>query len=206
MISLNLSESYIGRISQTEKRPAVTLESLYDRLNGAAADCAALLEQQHAATVHVPSDLMFQAAVTLFPPERMAVIGGRRQNGRLTLGASYDVTGTGPGTHRAHVEADRGLLRVALIGFERAGVELAAWFHSHPGGGPTATHPSQIDRAQYRDWTRHFSPRLLCVIFVADGHFRLWGEAVECGLVRTAFIGEGVERVEGERHVYRLSR
>jgi proteasome lid subunit RPN8/RPN11 len=206
LISLNLNDETNCRRSMTNRRPSVTLEGLQNQLLQAASDCSVLVEQQQAGTIEIPTDLLFQAASTLFPAERMAVVAGRRIHGRLMLGASYDVTENGPGTHRAHVQADRSLLRDALIGFDRSGAELAAWVHSHPGGSPGATHPSHIDRAQYEDWTRHFSTRLICMIFVADGHFRFWGEAVECGLIRVAFVGDGIHNVEGDRHVYRLAR
>lgn len=205
MISLSLNHPLATRPLRTNQRQ-VTLEALQDRLLAAVTDCSVLIEQQQAATVEIPTDLLFHAASTLFPPERMLVVSGRRVHGRLTLGAAYDVTGSGPGTHSAHVEADHDLLRKALISFERAGVELGAWIHSHPGSGPSSTHPSQIDRRQHDDWTRHFSSRLICLIFVADGHFRLWGEAIECGLVRPAFVGDGVVASQEERHVYRLAR
>jgi hypothetical protein len=187
-------------------RPVPTLESIGARLARITDDVAALADLERRSAVDVPSDVLFQALATLFPPERMAVVAGRRAHGGKTLGASFDVTGNGPGTHRAHVDADPARLRRALISFELAGVELAAWVHSHPGSGPGATAPSATDRSQYADWTRDFGRDLIAMIVVEDRFIRFWGDAIECGRVRPEVTGAGARRVEGYRHVYQLDR
>jgi hypothetical protein len=206
MITLQLRDPKPRDIARARAPQETTLESIGERLASITDEIAALAHLQRRSTVSVPSDLMFHAAASLFPPERMAVVAGRRARGLTTLGASFDVTGAGPGTHRAHVDADPGKLRRALIAFELAGVELAAWLHSHPGSGPGATSPSATDRSQYADWTRDFSRDLVAMIVVEDGFARLWGDAIESGRVRAEITGAGTRRVEGYRHVYQLDR
>lgn len=90
--------------------------------------------------------------------------------------------------------------------FERAGVQVAGWLHSHPGSGPGATMPSHIDRRQYAEWRRHYGDRLVGIIVVADGHVRLWGDAVESGHLRVELVGTGVHQLQEDHHVYRLVR
>ena len=206
MITLQLRDYAPNQPVEVEEPRQVSLSDVEQRFAGALADLHTLLDQQRQATVVIPSDFLYHAVATLFPPERMTVIAGRRRLGRSELGVSYDVTGRGPQTHRAHVQADPERLRTALIGFELAGVELAGWMHSHPGTGPSATTPSDIDRAQYKDWTRDFGARLLGLIVVADGFVRVWGDAIDSGLLRVEIVGRGVQIVRGHRNVYRIDR
>src|SRR5438045_7241444 len=104
------------------------------------------------------SERLFHGWATLFPAERMAIIGGRRVGRSFVLGPAFDVTSDGPETTRTHVRADPARLGAALIALEHAGAHLAGWIHSHPGCGPSATEPSLVDRAQHRDWVRDYSP------------------------------------------------
>src|SRR5206468_4374477 len=133
--------------------------------------------------IQIPTEVLHHGLATLFPAERIAVIGGRYTDRSIILGSAFDVTGDGPETSCAHVRADPNRLRVALIALERAGAHLAGWIHSHPGCGPGATEPSLVDRAQHRDWVRDYSPALVSLIVVVDGIVRVWGTAVEAGAV-----------------------
>jgi proteasome lid subunit RPN8/RPN11 len=198
VISLNLG-SIPSRTPRTE-RDISSLDDIekdfrasFDRLNR-------WLRDARKATTILPAELLFQAAAILTPVERMAVAATRSIGDRAVVGTLFDVTGR---STRAYVRADARKLADALLAFERAGVQIAAWLHSHPGSGPGATMPSQIDQQQYADWTRHYG-ELIGIILVADGHLRLWGRAVESGDVRVEIVGAGVHRVLEHQHVYRL--
>lgn len=149
-----------------------------------------------------PTDLLFSAWRQVFPAERMLVLGGRRTKRRVQVTSVSDVSEARPS--RVHVRADPGKLVTTLVDLERTGAHLAVWMHSHPGSGPTATHPSDIDLRQEDDLRRHYSQDLICIIAVADGYFRLWGKAVEAGTVSIRWQGEGITQDPGEPHVYRL--
>lgn len=159
----------------------------------------------HTPVVRIPSDLLHHAWTTLFPAERMAVVGGRRSGHIITFGATFDVTSDGPETTAAHVRADSDRLRVALLAFERTGLHLAGWLHSHPGVGPLATLPSAIDRAQHREWIRDYSSTLVSLILTADGFVRLWGTAVENPTVRVEIAGRGAIAVKNHENLFSLS-
>jgi proteasome lid subunit RPN8/RPN11 len=172
--------------------------SAFDRLTRATQELAIPV-------VRIPSELFYHASMTLFPAERMAIIGGRHTGHAVTFGPTFDVTTDGPETSRVHVRADPDRLRAALLGPERAGAHLAGWVHSHPGLGPRATEPSTIDRAQHDDWVRDYSSTLVSIIVVADGIVRLWRTAVESRTVRIEVIGSGVTPVPGYEHVFQLA-
>lgn len=161
------------------------------------------LRAEQRATILVPADILHHAVDVLMPAERMGVSAGRLTAGRLMLTTMYDVTGI---AGHVHVRADARKLACALTGFDRSGVELLAWIHSHPGSGAGATLPSPVDRQQYADWVRHYTDQLVGIIVVEDGFVRFWGDAVERNRVRIAIVGQGVRRVEGAQHVYRLDR
>lgn len=200
MISLNLR----SLPSHTRRRPqhdASALDAIerdfrasFDRLNQ-------WLSHARQSTTILPAELLFQAAALLMPVERMAVAATRSIGNRAVVGTLFDVTGR---SARAHVRADARKLAEALLAFERGGVQIAAWLHSHPGRGPGATMPSHIDWQQYADWTRHYG-ELIGIILVADGHLRLWGDAIDSGDVHVEVVGAGVQRVLEHQHVYRLN-
>jgi len=162
-------------------------------------------EPELAGGLFVPTELFFEAHRTLLPPERMALLSGRVVEGKTTLTALFDVTPFGA-VNAGHVRGDGKQLAQALIAMERTGSFLAAWIHSHPWIGPEATRPSPTDRRQYADLVRHYTPDLVGLIIVADGHLRAWGDAVESGRTKLHFIGDGVEPVKEHDHVYRLAR
>jgi proteasome lid subunit RPN8/RPN11 len=201
LIELNLRIEAPRNPREAIEPPRPSLEQIERTFRGAVDDLAVLLDQTRRAVCHIPTELIMQATSLLIPPERMGVIGGRSVGGYFVLGTLFDVTGV---AHRAHVRADPHKLAAALLALERSGAHVAAWVHSHPGHGPRATAPSEIDRVQYAEWTRDFSAQLVGIIVVADGYVRLWGDAVECRKVRAEWLGDGVSAVQGHAHVYRL--
>lgn len=182
--------------------PRVFIEQVERDLRRLVSDLSALLDVAQRRTIYIPSELLLQAGELLMPPERMGILGGRMIGDRFVLCTLHDVTGLG---HHAHVTADSGKLTRALVSFERAGAALAGWVHSHPGTGADATAPSGIDRAQYADWIRDYTDRLVGVIVVRDGFVRLWGEAVESGRVRVQVLGDGVRATAEGRNVLKLA-
>lgn len=175
-----------------------------DHLLAAESALAPLLRPQRspaARRILVPTDVLFQAYAGLFPAERMMVTAGRRTDENANLSATFDVTGD---HHGGHVRADPQRLARALISMEFSGTYLAAWIHSHPGLGPSATHPSGTDVKQQSDWLRDYTPQLLGVIMVADGWLRFWGPAIERGQVELQFLGTGIQKGDSDEHVFRL--
>lgn len=151
--------------------------------------------------VTVPTDLLFAAFRQLFPAERMVVFGGRRTAGGVRVTSFTDVTEARPTP--VHVRACPRTLGSALIDLDRTGAHFAVWLHSHPGRGAQATWPSEIDRAQECDLLRHYD-HLVCAIAVADGTIRLWGTAIDTGLVSIRWRGTGVEPT-GAPNVWQLA-
>ncbi len=151
--------------------------------------------------IEIPSDLLYQVHHALMPAERMVVVSGRKAaDGSVQLGVPFDVTGE---RHECHVRSDDRRMARALIAMSESGTHLAGWFHSHPGTGRGATHPSSTDLAQYRDWLTDYSPNLLGAIVVSDGTFRLFGSALRKVVIRIE--GRGVEKDEEADDVFHLS-
>ncbi len=151
--------------------------------------------------MELSSAMMSALRHSLFPAERMVVGAGRRSTGTVTVDALFDVTGiASPGG----VKADPSLLGQALIAMSQSGTYFALWIHSHPGSGPGATHPSNIDLRQHADWLKNYSPDLVSAIMVADRYFRLWGTALETGAISVCITGDGVVPVSAREHIYKL--
>ncbi len=149
----------------------------------------------------LPSGMMFGLRHSLFPAERMIVGAGRRSAGTVTVEALFDVTGVAsPGG----VKADPDLLGQALIAMSQSGTYFALWIHSHPGSGPGATHPSQIDLRQHADWLKNYSSDLVSAIMVADRYLRFWGTALDTGTIAVSINGDGVVPVSAREHIYQL--
>lgn len=161
----------------------------------AAIDLAPQVDTVAVARIIIPAELLFQARQALFPAERMQVVAGRRHGSTVQLSAPFDVTGECSGSH---VRADNAKVNDALVGMTRSGGFLAMWLHSHPGEGPAATHPSMIDRTQHQEWLEHYWPNLLGAIMVRDGFCRLFGDAVEQGVMDITIQGIGVELIKEE--------
>ncbi len=151
----------------------------------------------------VPTDLIIAAWRGLFPAERMTFLGGSKTGAQIRVSSSWDVTGANRSV--VHVTASSALLARTLLDFEASGVRVAAWLHSHPGRGPTATHPSQIDWRQDADLRRDFGDCIVGFIATEDGYIRAWGHALSQGLVKLTFQGSSIEFIPGESHVYRLA-
>ena len=150
--------------------------------------------------VIISAETLYQAQSILFPAERMLITSGRREGGNVILGATFDVTGE---CSVGHVRADPDKLANALIAIDKSGAYLGLWSHSHPGIGKVATTPSFIDHEQYADWVKDYGSRLVAAIFVRDGYFRLWGDAIENKNVEIHMIGQGVKRI-GDEQVYKF--
>jgi len=151
--------------------------------------------------VVVPDELMHKSYQSLFPAERMLVVGGQRLSNTTRLTDVFDVTGDQSG---GHVRADPTLLARALIGMEQSNTFLAGWLHSHPGFGPAATYPSPIDLKQHQDWIQDYSPNLLSMIVVKDRWVRFWGTGLESGQIEVELVGYGLIRESKHGYVYRL--
>lgn len=140
----------------------------------------------------VPSELLYAEYAAAMPPERMAVVAGRRTGNTVTLAAAWDVTGD---CSVGHCRADPNKLPRALSAMGATGSYLALWLHSHPGDGADWTRPSSIDVRQHADWIADYSPYLISAIAASDGFVRLWGTAVTDGSVDIDLVGDGVSRL-----------
>jgi hypothetical protein len=151
--------------------------------------------------MELPSAKMFELRQSLFPPERMIVGAGRRSGKVVTIEALFDVTGN---ANAGGVKAHPDLLGQALIAMSQSGTYFALWIHSHPGLGPSMTHPSSIDLRQHADWLKNYSTDLVSAIMVEDRYIRFWGTALETGAIAVSITGDGVASVSANEHVYRL--
>jgi proteasome lid subunit RPN8/RPN11 len=149
--------------------------------------------------VVICTDVLYQAYYQLFPAERMVIFAGRRTPRGVVVGAGFDVTGS---ASPAHVRADPARLARALIHCTKAGSHCALWAHSHPGCGPEATQPSQIDRRQEASWLSD-SPSLVSIIVVRDRYIRVWGTPIDRKVVRVRIHGKGLEQID--ESVFRLA-
>ena len=166
---------------------------------------AALLSQEPSGsirTIHIEIDLLYQAFHSLFPPERMLVVSGRKYRDKLNLGAVFDVTGV---NSAGHVRAEPQNLAQALIAMDLSNTHLAAWIHSHPGSGAMATLPSAIDREQHQDWIQDYSPDLVSAIMVSDRWIRFWGSALDENQVVLEFGSSGLLKENENDRLYRLT-
>ncbi len=156
-------------------------------------------EDQH---LVLHTDFIVAAWRQLFPAERMLIVGGRRQGARVQATSLRDVTGENHS--RAYVKASPVRLHEALMDWESTGAHVVAWIHSHPGNGPIASHPSEIDRRQDLELSATYGNHVLGMIATQDGWLRLWGKAIERPDFRVELHGGGVVRTETP-HVYRLT-
>lgn len=96
--------------------------------------------------------------------------------------------------------ADQRSFTQALIHLTEWGHALHGLFHSHPGQGAGATHPSQKDLMTHKRLERGDYP-LIGAIFVRGGYVRFF--STERPFTVTIY-GRGVENVSGEPHVYKI--
>src|SRR5262249_36675304 len=95
--------------------------------------------------------------------------------------------------------ADQRALTRALIQLTESGHALHGLFHSHPGHGPGATHPSHIDLPTHKRLEDGGYP-VIGAIFV-PGYVRFF--SAERPFTITIY-GNGVTPVPGETHVYQI--
>ncbi len=81
------------------------------------------------------------------------------------------------------------------------GNKLHATFHSHPGSGAGATAPSSIDR-RYMGTLQKRGAKVLGLICTRDGYVRAYSPQMPFLFI---VQGNGVESVEGEDHVIKIS-
>jgi proteasome lid subunit RPN8/RPN11 len=129
--------------------------------------------------------------------EQFVFITGSEVGGVLVLDQAMDLV------HERRtvmgVEAEPKSTHRLLIKLEQFGHRLLAHFHSHPGRGPEATHPSGIDRGfqQRLETAGHVA---VAAIFSRDGYIRFFRLDHNFSL---KIHGAGVE--ECEPNVYRLT-
>jgi proteasome lid subunit RPN8/RPN11 len=97
------------------------------------------------------------------------------------------------------VEAEPKSTHRLLIKLEQFGHRLLAHFHSHPGRGPDATHPSGIDR-RFQQRLENAGHVAAAAIFSRDGYVRFFRLD---GNLDLRIHGNGVR--ECERSVYHLT-
>lgn len=153
-------------------------------------------------TLVVPTDLLIAAWRQLFPAERMLLIAGRRRGGVVYATSLRDVTGESRSV--VYVKASAALLHEVFLDWEATGAHLVGWIHSHPGVGPLASQPSQIDHRQDRDLRASYGDRVVGLIVTQDGWLRVWGQAVDDRSVRLQLQGAGIAPAR-MCHVYRLA-
>jgi proteasome lid subunit RPN8/RPN11 len=161
-------------------------------------DVAETHDRKTVRTLEIHAEQLYHFQHATMPPERMFVVAGRIAGNRAVLGSAFEVTGTSSG---GHCQADPSRLGRALIAMANTETVLALWLHSHPGLGANATHPSNTDLRQHKEWIVDYSPRLVSAITVSDGYIRLWGDAIEQGSVRPEIVGPGVEVAEREPQI-----
>lgn len=149
----------------------------------------------------ISSALLYQMHHSLFPAEKMLVGAGHRIGNDVVVDAVFEVTGE---ASTGHVWADNNRLSRALISMSETDSYLALWIHSHPGGGVSATYPSQTDLEQERDWLRDYSKDLVNAIMVKDKVVRFWGQALKNKQITVAIEGNGVKRVSQTEYIYQL--
>lgn len=149
----------------------------------------------------IDSTLLYALHANLLPPERMLVAGGVDTSDGIRILGHADVTGVG---NPVHCTADPEKFNRAQRGFTMSGSRFVLWVHSHPGMGPQANGPSQIDRDQYAKFSPTYSPWLAAAIFTADGWIRFWGEAIDGQHQEVIVTGRGVDARNTERTLYEL--
>ena len=89
----------------------------------------------------------------------------------------------------------------AMMRLQAAGQPLTAWFHSHPGSGPAASHPSTTDRRQQRNLER-LGYHSVGAIFTRDGYVRFFADQMK---FEVEIQGNGVVHVDPENHVFQIN-
>jgi hypothetical protein len=80
----------------------------------------------------------------------------------------------------------------AQIAFCMRGCRAHCWWHSHPGAGPYATHPSGIDWRYLSNLTFGFGAEVIGLISTRDGYLRVYAQIP----FRFIITGKGYEKVD----------
>lgn len=187
-----------------EDRAMSTLHQLFaiSRLNKTIHDLLAFLRKERRVPTYATSSwFLYDCYEYLMrkEPEDMFFVTGLRMDNLLTLDrivpftiekqTSVYVKGQNISSHKVLIQMD-----------EDYGHKLHGWFHSHPGRGAGATHPSGTDRNHQERLERGGYP-VIGAIFVNDGFIRLFSLERE---FETVVYGKGVEKIDDR--LYRLSQ
>lgn len=164
------------------------------------AECLTLVERTPARPRFVVSSLFLEQCfrdLTADDREQLFFVTGAEVDGVAVLDQKAEFA------HERRtavaVVGDRGATHRLLIRLEQFGHRLLAHFHSHPGTGADATHPSGTDeRFQRRLETAGYPT--VAAIFSRDGYIRFFRLTGEFDL---QIHGEGVEDLG--KHTYRLT-
>jgi proteasome lid subunit RPN8/RPN11 len=122
--------------------------------------------------------------------ERLHFVTGMRTDNVRTLDRMVPVAlETSSAIHAA---ADQLAANRILIEMDEWGHSVHGLFHSHPGAGPRATHPSSTDYATHERYEQGGYP-LVGAIFVKDGYVRFFSKASDFTI---KIYGQGVEQVD----------
>ena len=125
--------------------------------------------------------------LTADPDEQFFFITGAEVDGVLVLDQCAEFAHQR--RTRMGVVADMPSMHNLLIKLEQFGHKFLAHFHSHPGNGPDATHPSGTDQ-NFQRRLEHGGHLALMAIFSRDGYIRFIRNDRNFGL---EIYGEGVE-------------
>lgn len=132
-------------------------------------------------------------------PEDMVYVTGIQAQGLLTL--ERMVTFRLKEQTVVHVAGDVRSSHQALVTMDEVyGHYLHGWFHSHPGNGANATHPSGTDRDHQERLERGGYPAI-GAIFARDGFVRFFSLKRPFEIM---VYGKGVERIDD--NLYRLTQ
>jgi hypothetical protein len=125
--------------------------------------------------------------LTADPNEQFFFITGAEVDGVLVLDQCAEFAHQR--RTRMGVVADMPSMHNLLIKLEQFGHKFLAHFHSHPGNGPDATHPSGTDQ-NFQRRLEHGGHLALMAIFSRDGYIRFIRNDRNFGL---EIYGEGVD-------------
>jgi hypothetical protein len=122
--------------------------------------------------------------------ERLHFVTGSRTGNVRTLDRMVPVALEA--SSAIHAAADQLAANRVLIELDGWGHSVHGLFHSHPGAGPRATHPSSTDYATHKRYEQGGYP-LVGAIFVKDGYVRFFSKDSE---FEVTVYGQGVEQID----------
>lgn len=149
-------------------------------------------EQDLVATFLVGSTLL-QSAFSILsktPTEAIVYASGHRFGNLLTVEGLAELELEA--SEYVYASADAGFTGRLLADFEERGQVLTCYLHAHPGKGPSANHPSQIDLACQSRFEQGNYPTV-GGIFSRDGYARFFSNEKP---FRVIVAGKGADRVE----------